>query len=204
MMVGVEWLIVSALLAFGVGWGLSLLAGRRPGKGQVRIRELENELEAARQELDDYKEEVIAQFSETARKFKTLDDSYTALHRQLAESSSLLCGAAPGPLLEAPAPREEPTLAASESEPDEQAADAGSSTTTGAAAEQNDQPAAAAEASAGAAAENAPEDIVVGEAETETEAETHERPTGVESAAEPKDAAPSAEAEEPRRSAAAS
>ncbi len=200
MMVGVEWLIVTALLALGAGWGLSLLAGRRPGKGQARIRELENELEAARQELGDYKEEVIAQFSETARKFKTLDDSNTALHRQLAESSSLLCGAAPGPLLEAPAPREEPTLAASESEPDEQAADAGSSTTAGAAAEQKDQPT----ASAGAAAENAPEDIVVGEAQTETETETDERPTGAESAAEPKDAESSGEAEEPRRSAAAS
>ena len=158
MTVGVEWLVVTALLALAAGWGLSRLGGTRPGKHQARIRELENQLEAARQELEDYREEVIAQFSETARRFKTLDDSYGALHRQLAESSSLLCGAAPGPLLEAPAPRAEPELAAADTMPEQQA----NQPDTGAAAEAGPTDA------DGSPATDTPDDIVVAEPESET------------------------------------
>jgi hypothetical protein len=46
---------------------------------------------------------VVSQFSETARKFQTLNDSYTDLHEQLARSSQVLCGDLTGPLLQAPA-----------------------------------------------------------------------------------------------------
>jgi uncharacterized membrane-anchored protein YhcB (DUF1043 family) len=185
MMVGVEWLIVTALLALAAGWGLSLISGKRTGKAGARIRELENELEATRQELDDYKDQVIAQFSETARKFQSLDDSYTALHRQLAESSSLLCGVAPGPLLAAPAPREEPALAADESAPQGETAAA-------------DTEEAGETARADAPAGN-PEDIVV----TEPEAETADTPRATDSAGEStEDQQPATE--EPRRSAAGS
>jgi uncharacterized membrane-anchored protein YhcB (DUF1043 family) len=212
MMVGVEWLIVAGLVALGAGWALSLLGGGRPGKGQARIRELENELAGARQELEDYKEEVVSQFSETARKFKTLDDSYAALHRQLAESSSLLCGAAPGPLLEAPAPREEPPLAAADATPDQQSIEpeAGTSTetttgATGADAEPDAEPDAARRSQAAADATEAgpagaAEDIVVGEAQ----AGTAEHTTSAESAAESPEAERTDEAEDSRKSAAAS
>lgn len=100
-MYGVEWLIVLAALGLGVGGGY-LLAGRTGRRGS-RVRQLEGELESTRRELADYRAEVVAQFSDTARKFQTLNDAYTDLHRQLARSSSLLCGDSAGPLLTAPA-----------------------------------------------------------------------------------------------------
>ncbi|MCZ6708735.1 MAG: DUF1043 family protein, partial [Gammaproteobacteria bacterium] len=64
--------------------------------------DLEAELESARDENTEYRREVFDQFAETARKFRNLDESYQDLHRQLAESASVLCGEAAGPLLEAP------------------------------------------------------------------------------------------------------
>lgn len=169
-MVGVEWLVVTALLALAAGWGLSRLGATRPGTRQARILELENQLEAARQELEDYREEVIAQFSETARRFKTLDDSYGALHRQLAESSSLLCGAAPGPLLEAPAPRTEPELAAADGTPDRQTAQPDSGAAGEAAAAGAPAADATPTAASGSPATDTPDDIVVAEPESETAA----------------------------------
>ncbi|MDZ7668232.1 MAG: DUF1043 family protein [Gammaproteobacteria bacterium] len=86
-------------LAVGLGCGY-FMAARRGSAG--RARQLEAQLTTARQELDDYRSEVVAQFSETARKFQTLNDSYTDLHEQLAKSSSVLCGDVTGPLLQAP------------------------------------------------------------------------------------------------------
>jgi uncharacterized membrane-anchored protein YhcB (DUF1043 family) len=98
---GAEWLIGLALLGGLAGLaGGYLLAGRNGGNRQ---RELEAQLSSARRELGDYRQEVVQQFSETARKFQALNDSYTDLHEQLARSSSVLCGDISGPLLEAPA-----------------------------------------------------------------------------------------------------
>lgn len=100
-MYGAEWLIGLGVLGLAVGLGCGyFLAARRGSAG--RARQLEAQLTAARQELDDYRNEVVAQFSETARKFQTLNDSYTDLHEQLARSSSVLCGDLTGPLLQAP------------------------------------------------------------------------------------------------------
>lgn len=100
-MYGAEWLIGLGVLGLAVGLGCGyFLAARRGSPG--RARQLEAQLTAARQELDDYRNEVVAQFSETARKFQTLNDSYTDLHEQLAKSSSVLCGDLTGPLLQAP------------------------------------------------------------------------------------------------------
>lgn len=100
-MYGAEWLIVLGALGLAVGLGCGYLLAVRRGPGG-RARQLEAQLTAARQELDDYRSEVVAQFSETARKFQNLNDAYTDLHEQLAKSSSVLCGDLTGPLLEAP------------------------------------------------------------------------------------------------------
>ncbi|MEZ5559993.1 MAG: DUF1043 family protein [Pseudomonadales bacterium] len=101
-MYGFEWLIVCAVLGLVVGASLGLLVARRSDRPTARSRKLEAELAAAREEHSRYKQSVVDQFSETARRFKTLNESYGALHRQLAESASMLCGNAAGPLLEAP------------------------------------------------------------------------------------------------------
>ncbi len=102
-MYGLEWLIVLGLLGLTAGGGAGFLIARRSGAGGARVRQLEADLETARQEHADYRQEVVGQFRETARKFQTLNDSYTDLHAQLARSASVLCGDASGPLLAAPA-----------------------------------------------------------------------------------------------------
>lgn len=101
-MYGAEWLIGLGVLGLLAGVGAGYLLATRTGPGGSRARELEAQLAAARQELDDYRQQVVAEFSETARKFQTLNDSYTDLHQQLARSSQVLCGDITGPLLEAP------------------------------------------------------------------------------------------------------
>ncbi|HEX7037983.1 MAG TPA: DUF1043 family protein [Pseudomonadales bacterium] len=101
-MYGFEWLIVMTLLGLAAGAVGGYLLARQLGAGGQRLRELEEQLAAARRQYEDYRHEVVTQFSETARKFQTLNDSYTDLHRQLAKSSSILCGDVSGPLLAAP------------------------------------------------------------------------------------------------------
>ncbi len=92
------------LIAGGVGaLVLGILVGHfQPfgkGGGKSRIRDLEDQLETAQTEMSDYRAEVYAQFSDTADKFKALDESYHALHRQLATSAVALCGEQGTPLL---------------------------------------------------------------------------------------------------------
>jgi uncharacterized membrane-anchored protein YhcB (DUF1043 family) len=100
---GLEWLIVAALLGVAAGAGAGVaLAARRSETAVGRARELEGQLTSARAELRQYRQEAVAQFTETARKFQSLNDAYTDLHRQLAMSSSILCGDISGPLLEPP------------------------------------------------------------------------------------------------------
>jgi uncharacterized membrane-anchored protein YhcB (DUF1043 family) len=99
---GAEWLIGLGLLGLVAGLGGGFLLANRAGAGGSRARELESQLESARHELESYRQEVVNQFSETARKFQTLNDSYTDLHQQLAKSSSILCGDVSGELLAAP------------------------------------------------------------------------------------------------------
>jgi uncharacterized membrane-anchored protein YhcB (DUF1043 family) len=100
---GLEWLIVWSLigLAGGIAIGVAL-ARRGSGRTADRARQLESDLAASRRELDAYRQEVMTQFGETARRFQTLNDAYTELHQQLAKSSSVLCGDLGGTLLEAP------------------------------------------------------------------------------------------------------
>ncbi|MCZ6616947.1 MAG: DUF1043 family protein [Gammaproteobacteria bacterium] len=91
-------LVPGGLLAAAVGFFIA----RASGTGR-KTRELQSQLQAKQAELDENLASVIVQFGETAQKFKTLNDSYVDLHRQLARSASVLCGdLAADTLLEAP------------------------------------------------------------------------------------------------------
>lgn len=95
-----EILVLTGVVAFVAGAGISWLFIRSGAGQKSRVAELEDQLRAAEEELSDYKRDVYGQFSQTAEKFRELDKSYNALHRQLAESSVLLCGDQATPLLE--------------------------------------------------------------------------------------------------------
>ena len=97
----VELVVVIAVSALVVGGLIGYLIKGRDSSSREQIEKLEAELEASQTELQDYRQEVVQQFSDTAEKFKTLDESYHALHRQLATSSVALCGDAGTPLLAA-------------------------------------------------------------------------------------------------------
>jgi uncharacterized membrane-anchored protein YhcB (DUF1043 family) len=100
---GLGWLIVWTLMGAAGGLAIGLaLARRQSNQTADQARQLETELATSRRELDTYRHEVVAQFSDTARKFQSLNDAYTDLHQQLAKSSSILCGDIGGPLLQAP------------------------------------------------------------------------------------------------------
>ncbi|MDH3643678.1 MAG: DUF1043 family protein [Gammaproteobacteria bacterium] len=101
-MYSLAWLVVVGVVGAILGGWLGHLVARVRSKAAARIQELEAELESARGESSEYRREVFDQFAETARKFRSLDESYNDLHRQLAASASLLCGESAGPLLEAP------------------------------------------------------------------------------------------------------
>jgi uncharacterized protein len=99
---GVTWLAGLTLIGMVVGLAGGWFLAVRSGRYNLRVETLEAELAAARRQLDEYRQQVVTEFSETARKFQTLNDAYTDLHRHLARSSSELCGDVSGPLLAAP------------------------------------------------------------------------------------------------------
>ena len=96
---GVELVIGIAIGMLCIGLAIGYLLGGRGSANQQKIDSLEAELEASQSELSDYREEVLQQFSDTADKFKSLDESYHALHRQLAASAVTLIGDQGTPLL---------------------------------------------------------------------------------------------------------
>jgi uncharacterized membrane-anchored protein YhcB (DUF1043 family) len=115
---GVGWLVMWAILALAAG--VAIGAGVARGKSHRsadRVRELERQLETAHRALEDYRAEVIDQFSATARKFQSLNEAYGELHQQLARSSSILCGEHGGPLLPAPHGQQELIAAPITTEP---------------------------------------------------------------------------------------
>ena len=77
------WSFLGGLLAAAGGYYVA----RFTGSGR-KTQELQLQLEAKQAELVDYRRVVFEQFGETAQKFKTLNDSYVDLHRQLAKSAS--------------------------------------------------------------------------------------------------------------------
>lgn len=96
----IEWVVGIAVISMLVGVALGYYLPLGNAK-KARVSELENALDTAQQELADYKGEVFSQFATTAEKFRNLDESYQALHQQLARSSVDLCGDAATPLLSA-------------------------------------------------------------------------------------------------------
>ncbi|MEM1433429.1 MAG: DUF1043 family protein [Pseudomonadota bacterium] len=97
-----EWMIGVALVALAGGLGLGALLGQSMASTR-KVKSLQEELEAARDAHNDYRSEVYDQFSETARKFERLNESYRDLHQQLATSAVTLLGDTAGrPLLRGP------------------------------------------------------------------------------------------------------
>lgn len=93
-----------SLVLISAAIGIAALAagfyfGRYTGTG-AKAGEFEQQLNESQQELQDYREEVYQQFGETAKKFERLQETYTDLHAQLANSAEVLCaGKGVGPLL---------------------------------------------------------------------------------------------------------
>ena len=57
-------------------------------------------------ELKDYRKQVAEEFTTTAEKFRELNQSYSALHKQLSSSANLLCDDVDITLLNPPADEE--------------------------------------------------------------------------------------------------
>ena len=76
---------------FGAGLGYFVKSWQARGT-KIQMQALESQLNASRDELVNYRQEVFQQLSDTADKFRNLDQSYHALHRQLATSAAMLCG----------------------------------------------------------------------------------------------------------------
>ncbi len=92
-------MVLIAVLAFVAGGLLGYFLLRSGILGHARIVELEQALAASEAERAEYKQQVTAEFTETAEKFRALNRSYEDLHRQLAKSASVLCGEAGAPKL---------------------------------------------------------------------------------------------------------
>ncbi|MCH1549645.1 MAG: hypothetical protein L7T19_00650, partial [Pseudomonadales bacterium] len=89
----IEFVVVIAVVAALLGAGV-VYFGPNKGLRRQRLRVLEKDLAqaianaadaqaemlSAQQQLADYRQEVLGQFSDTAAKFKVMDDSYQALY----------------------------------------------------------------------------------------------------------------------------
>jgi uncharacterized membrane-anchored protein YhcB (DUF1043 family) len=95
----IEWVVLIGAVTAGIGGVIGLFVGRRNGGDKERISELEKTLSSKEDELTEYRSQVFNEFAETAEKFRSLDQSYHALHRQLATSSASLLGDQATPLL---------------------------------------------------------------------------------------------------------
>lgn len=82
--------IVSAVGIAIVAMLVGLLIGRSTGKAR-KASDLADELEKTKEEFETYRGEVVQQFADTAGKFRTLNESYGDLHKQLATSAAVLC-----------------------------------------------------------------------------------------------------------------
>jgi len=85
-----QWLLFISMFAVGglVGYALSRAKSDNMGK----VRELEQNLADAQQEMNDYKTEVGQHFGKTAQLFNNLTDDYRAVYEHLATGSQTLCG----------------------------------------------------------------------------------------------------------------
>ena len=98
-MLAIEWVVLVGVASALFGGLIAFLFTRGSKTNRAKVNELASELEAKDEELNSYRADVHTQFAETAERFKTLDESYHALHRQLATSSVALLGDQATPLL---------------------------------------------------------------------------------------------------------
>ena len=98
-MLAIEWVVLVSAVTAVIGGVIGLFVGRRSGADKDRISQLETAVADKEDELIKYRAQVFNEFAETAEKFRSLDQSYHALHRQLATSSASLLGDQATPLL---------------------------------------------------------------------------------------------------------
>ncbi len=84
-----------AALALGLGLGIGFLAAVLILPGSKRLKQLEEELEQAREDHSRYRNQVTNHFKRTAELFEELTDRYRAVYQHLASSARDLCEGEP-------------------------------------------------------------------------------------------------------------
>ena len=85
------WLILASMLAVGVLLGFVI--GRTKGDTSApRVKELEENLAKADEEMQQYRGQVTGHFEKTANLFNQLTNDYREVYEHLATSSEQLCG----------------------------------------------------------------------------------------------------------------
>lgn len=84
------WLVALAGLVAGLGGGF--LLGRAGNSAVRRSKELDQELQEARDELTRYRSRVAEHFSSTAELVNTMTENYRAVYAHLANGAQQLCG----------------------------------------------------------------------------------------------------------------
>jgi uncharacterized protein len=109
---------VGWLLVVAVGIALGFSVGRLWPGSAARLNALEEERDAAREDLETYRQEVSAHFARTAHLFDKVTADYRGLYEHLATGSRQL-GALRGESVELPqAPPEARRLARTDPDPD--------------------------------------------------------------------------------------
>ncbi|MFC1749142.1 ZapG family protein [Pseudomonadota bacterium] len=85
------WLILASMFCVGIVFGFVIGRGKEVHP-TTKVRELEEKLEQASQDMDDYRGEVSEHFGKTAELFNQLTNDYRTVYEHLAESSEKLCG----------------------------------------------------------------------------------------------------------------
>jgi len=82
---------VIGIVALAIGAVIGYLMGRSSTNDTSQQDELTRQLDAAHQELNNYKEQVNGHFARTAELVNNLTESYKDVHQHLASSAQQLC-----------------------------------------------------------------------------------------------------------------
>ncbi len=85
------WLILASMFGVGVLFGFFFGRGKEVHP-TAQIKELEESVEKAKQEMEEYRGEVSQHFGKTAELFNQLTNDYRDVYEHLAASSEKLCG----------------------------------------------------------------------------------------------------------------
>lgn len=88
----VESLILTALISLAVGIAIGAIM-RRSGRSVKHTKNLELHLEAAKEELSNYQQDVTKHFMDTAQKVGELTQNYRDLNQHLADGAMHLASA---------------------------------------------------------------------------------------------------------------